>query len=83
MHLKDIIFERSLSILLFENSYAFCEKNVFPLLVTPILTVSSPFFSITKATDFYHLSIKTTEAGGGGAEFAPPLPMTTKLKNTP
>ena len=37
MYLKDIIFERSLSILLFEKEYVFWEKTFFSLLVTPIL----------------------------------------------
>ena len=39
MYLKGIIFERSLSILLFEKGSVFREKMFFSVLVTPILPV--------------------------------------------
>ena len=51
MYLKDIIFERSLSILLFKKSYVFLGKIYFSLLVIPILPVSSPLFPITLTLD--------------------------------
>ena len=51
MYLKDIIFERSLFILLFEKSYILWEKMYLSLLVTPILPVSSPLLPITLTLD--------------------------------
>ena len=53
MYLKDIIFERSLSILSFEKSYVFFRVKVmfFSVLVTLNLPVSSPLLPITLTLD--------------------------------
>ena len=51
MYLKGIIFERSLTIRLFEKSQVVEKKMFFYLFVTPILPVSSPLLPVTLTLD--------------------------------